>query len=405
MRQTFPIFLFLFFMVIFVFAFAFAFAIPSVSAYDGVYGLGTEEQEHGQGQESSIMIAGYQVSPEVLMYNDIGTVTVTVKNMESAKSVNIKDARMLSRDIKVLSDSYFNIGRLGPGESLNLTFTIKATCPDGIYYLKILVAGEDAQNIRYSIPVTVDSSSLTIGVRDIPEDIFKGERARIELAVGNPRHNTVTAVKIVTMGKNVIPSEVFLGALSADETKVASFNFTPQTNGAHILNFVLEFKNGDNYHSADLSVPLNVTDSKKRAELVLTGIEVEPMLGTNAYKITGDINNAGLKEAKSVVMKVGDAEGIEAMNPYKAYFVGLLSPDDFSSFELDVKVGENGTQVPLIIEYKDEDGNKFSKTEYISIERHQGKTSSGKLPVSMIVMLVVIAIVVIGLIAYSWKKR
>ena len=405
MRQTFPLFLFLFFMVIFVFAFAFA--IPGVSAYDGVYGLGTEEQEHGQGQESSIMIAGYQVSPEVLMYNDIGTVTVTVKNMESAKSVNIKDARMLSRDIKVLSDSYFNIGRLGPGESLNLTFTIKATCPDGIYYLKILVAGEDAQNIRYSIPVTVDSSSLTIGVKDIPEDIFKGERARIELAVGNPRHNAVTAVKIATMEENVIPSEVFIGALSADETKVASFNFTPQTNGAHILNFVLEFKNGDNYHSTDLSVPLNVTESKKRAELILTGIEVEPMPGMNAYKITGDINNAGLKEAKSVVMKVGDAEGIEAMNPYKAYFVGLLSPDDFSSFELDVKVGENETQVslPLVIEYKDEDGNKFSKTEYISIERHQGTTSSRELPVSMIAVLVVIAIVVIGLIAYSWKKR
>ncbi|KAF5435577.1 hypothetical protein C5S35_10770, partial [Candidatus Methanophagaceae archaeon] len=27
------------------------------------------------------------------------------------------------------------------------------------------------------------------------------------------------------------------------------------------------------------------------------------------YKITGDINNAGLKEANSVVMKVGDAKG------------------------------------------------------------------------------------------------
>ena len=62
MRQTFPLFLFLFLLI-----FAIAFAISSVSAYDGVSGLGTEEQE------SSIMIAGYQVSPEVLMRNDIGT--------------------------------------------------------------------------------------------------------------------------------------------------------------------------------------------------------------------------------------------------------------------------------------------------------------------------------------------
>jgi hypothetical protein len=357
-------------------------------------------------QKSSVMITSYQTTPEVLMRNDIGTVTVTVKNMELAKSVNIREAQMLDRTIKILSDRYFNIGRLGPGESLNLTFTIKATCPDGIYYPRILVEGEDAQNIRYSIPVTVDSSSLTIGVKDIPEDIFKGERAKIELIVGNPRQNTVTAVKIATEEPEVIPSEVFIGALSTDEPKVASFNFTPQTNGAYILNFKLEFKNGDNYHSTDLSVPLNVTESKKSAELILTGIEVESMqTAMNVYKITGDINNAGLEEAKSVVMKVGDAEDIEAMHPYKAYFVGLLSADDFCSFELNVKVGENVTQVPLVIEYKDEDGNLFSKTEYISIERHQGTPSSGEIPLSMIVVLVVIAMVVIGLIAYSWKRR
>jgi len=135
--------------------------------------VGISGAQVAEEQKSSVMITSYQITPEVLMRNDVGTVTVTVKNMELVKSVNIKDAQMLSRDIKVLSDSYFNIGRLGPGESLNLTFTIKATCPDGIYYPRILVEGEDAQNIRYSIPVTVDSSSLTIGVKDIPEDIFK----------------------------------------------------------------------------------------------------------------------------------------------------------------------------------------------------------------------------------------
>jgi len=382
MRHTLPLFLFLVLLMV-----------------------GTSCAEAVEEQKSSVMITSYKISPEVLMRNDVGTVTVTVKNMELYKSVNIKEAQMLDRNIKILSDRYFNIGRLGPGESLNITFTLKAACPDGIYYPRILVDGEDAQNIRYSFPVTVDSSSLTIGVKDIPEDIFKGERARIELVVGNPRQNTATAVKIVTEGREVIPSEVFIGALSSDESKTASFNFTLPNEGAHILNFKLEFKNGDNYHSADLSVPLDVTDSKKSAELILTGIEVESMPGLSVHKITGDINNAGLKEANSVVMKIGDAKSIEAMHPYKSYFVGLLSTDDFSSFELDVKVDENVTKVPLVIEYKDEDGNMFSKTEYISIERNQGTTSSGEMPLSMIVVLVVIAIVVIGLIAYSWKKR
>ncbi len=409
----------------------------------GLAGSGVSEaqaQVAREEQKTSIQITGYQLTPEVLMPNDLGTVTVTVKNAELAKSVNIKEARLLSKELKVASDSYFNIGRLGHGESLDLTFTLKATaCPDGIYYPRVLVKGEDAQNIRYSFPVRVDSTLLTLAVKDVPEDIFKGERARIELAVGNPRPNTATGVKITAVaerreeaeeeekggegvagGEELVPSEVFVGALSRDETKTASFNFTPQTNGTRLLNFKLEFKNGENLHSAELSLPLKVTESKKKPELVLTGIEVEPSAsgsGIYNYKITGDINNAGLEDANGVVMKIGDAEGVEATHPYKSYFVGLLSPDDFSSFELDVKVSEDrenegeGTKVPLRIEYKDEDGFLFSKTEYIAIERQQGQRTGssgvgvGELPLSVVVVLLFVVAVVVGLIAYSWKKR
>ncbi|MBN1763018.1 MAG: hypothetical protein JW878_08105 [Methanomicrobia archaeon] len=365
----------------------------------GLVGAQVEEE-----QKSSIMITDYHVSPDVLMPNDIGTVTVTIKNMEVLSSVKIKEANLREEEIKVLSKPYVNIGRLGPGESIDLSFTIKAGFTDGIFYPKLTLEAENAERIRYQIPVKVDSTPLTIGVTGMPEELFKDERAEIELVVGNPRPNSVTGVKIVTGAENVIPSEVFVGALAADESKDASFNFTPQSTGDHVLNFKLEFKNGDNLHSNVLNIPVSVTESKKSAELILTGIEVESASGLGAYKITGDINNAGLEEARSVVMKVGAAEGVEAMNPYKAYFVGLLSPDDFSSFELDVKVAENVTTVPLLIEYKDVDGNLFSMTEYISIE-HPPMTSSGELPVSMIAVLVVVAILIVGVIAYSWKKR
>ena len=366
--------------------------------------VGISSAQAAEEQKSSVMITEYHVNPEVFMPNDIGTITVTIKNMEAVQSVKITEVSMLEREINVLSDPYFTIGRLGPGESLNLSFTIKAGYTEGIYYPRILLEAENAENIRYQIPVRVYSTPLTIGVKDMPEEIIKGERAAIKLVVGNPRPNTVTGVKIVTDSENMVPSEVFVGALTADESKVASFNFTPQTKGVHTLTFTSEFKNGDNPHSTALSITLNVTESKKSAELILTGIEIESMPGMSGYKITGDINNAGLEDARSVVIKIKEREGIEAMHPYKSYFVGLLSPDDFSSFELDVNVAENVTKVPLLIEYKDEDGNLFSMTEYISIE-HRPTANSGELPVSMISVLVVIAILIIGVIAYSWKKR
>jgi hypothetical protein len=378
--------------------------LPLVLLLLFVVGTGISGAQVAGEQKSSVMITEYHVDPEVFMPNDIGTITITIKNMEAVQSVKITDVSMLEREIKVLSDPYFNIGRLGPGESLNLSFTIKAGYAEGIYYPLILLEAENAENIRHQIPVRVDSTPLTMGIKDIPEEIIKGERAEIKLVVGNSRPNTVTGVKIATDSANMVPSEVFVGSLSADESKVASFNFTPQTKGRHTLTFTSEFKNGDNFHSTALSITLDVTESKKSAELILTGIELEFMPGMSRYKITGDINNAGLEDARSVVMKIEEREGIEAMHPYKSYFVGLLSPDDFSSFELDVQVAENVTTVPLLIEYKDEDGNLFSMTEYISIE-HRPAANSGTLPVSMIGVLVVIVILIVGVIAYSWKKR
>jgi hypothetical protein len=363
-------------------------------------------------QKSSVMISDYQVSPEVLMCNDIGTVTVTVKNMESVKSVNIKEARMLSSDIDVLSDSYFNIGRLGPGESMDITFTIKATCPDGIHYPRILVEGEDAQNIRYSMPVQVDSTPLTLAVKGIPKDIFEGEPVKLELVAGNPRPNTATGLKITTDDNEVIPSEVFVGALPPDESKTACFNFTPSQKGAHRLNFGLVFKNGDNCHSVTLSTILDVTENKKRAELHLTDIEIQPSDGASnvhKYKITGEVSNTGLEEAKGVVVKVGEAEGVAPALPNPVCPIGSIPEDDFDMFELDVAVDKDVdvTEIPLLIEYKDKDGDLFSKTEYIPVEHPQetASSSSGEMPVPMIIALVVVAAFVIGAIVYSWKKR
>ncbi len=367
---------------------------------------GTASAQETEEPKSSIMVTGYHVSPEVLMQKDIGTVTVTVKNMELLESVKITEASLIDRDLEVLSKSYVNIGSLGPGESITLSFTIQAGFADGIFYPRLVVNAEAAENIRYQIPVKVQSTSLTIGLQALPEEIVKDERAQLELLVGNPRPNTVTGVKITTTDEQVIPSEAFLGALPSDESKVAMVEYTAQSAGTQTIHFELEFRNGDNTHVTTRDVPLTVTESKKSAELILTGIEVEPLLEpAGGYKITGDVNNAGLKEARSVVMKVGEAAGITAIDPYKAYFVGLLDPDDFSSFELDIAVDGDVTTVPLLIEYKDEDGNLFSQLEYVSIEHRERAQSSEELPLPLIGAFAVIAVVVVGMIVYSWKKR
>lgn len=355
-------------------------------------------------QKAAIMITSYQVSPEVLMPTDIGTITVTVKNMDPLESSKLEEASLLDRELKVLSNPYYNIGRLGPGESIELAFTIRAGYSEGIFYPRVVVEAEGAERIRYQIPVKVDSTTLTLGVHKLPDELYQGERATIELAVGNPRSNAVASVIIRTDTNDVVPTEVFLGSLASSESIKAAFNFTPEQQGVETLTFTIAFKNGDNAHATTFQVPLTIRESKKSAALILTGIEVESTTEVGVYKITGDINNAGLEAARSVVLKIHEAAGVAPRDPYKSYFVGLLSPDDFSSFELDVKVDGNVTAVPLLIEYKDEEGNLFSLTEQISIES-QPTSNPREFPVSLIAVLVVVAVVICGIIAYSWKKR
>jgi len=71
------------------------------------------------------------------------------------------------------------------------------------------------------------------------------------------------------------------------------------------------------------------------------------------YKVTGDVTNAGLEDAKSVLVTSGSPA--VPVDPFRVYVVGSLEPDDFSGFEVTF-TAEDADFVPLLIYYKDDDG-------------------------------------------------
>nr|MCR5852705.1 hypothetical protein [Methanophagales archaeon] len=63
--------------------------------------------------------------------------------------------------------------------------------------------------------------------------------------------------------------------------------------------------------------------------------------------------------------------------------------------------------IPIVIEFKDEDGNTFKKTEYVKVklsEQEEWETSAEISPL-LIAILVIIAALISLFIIYSWKKR
>ncbi|NMA10204.1 MAG: hypothetical protein GX932_04195 [Methanomicrobiales archaeon] len=319
--------------------------------------------------EEQIAVTGVTVNPETLMRGDMGTVTVDIKNT-GGTGVAISRAELYPNGIAVVNDkTYDSVGIIGPGNTMSFTFTVRADTADGIYYPVFYLDLRDSGSVRYSIPVTVESTEIQVNVVDAPETYPANSEDTIVLSVGNPRENSVNGVTVTPTGEGVKSTQtaVFLGALSPDDEKNASFRILASQSTE--LTFDVSYRNGINEHHAILTVPIEIGQRTVEPDMVVNNIEVSQSGG--AITLTGDVTNAGLKDAYSVKITVDDPA--TPTDPYPVYVVGGLEPDDFSSFEVTCSA-EGASSIPLLVQYKDENGKTFSETVTVSL------SSAGQAP-------------------------
>ncbi|CAD6491034.1 MAG: hypothetical protein ANIMEMIM_00079 [Candidatus Argoarchaeum ethanivorans] len=231
------------------------------------------------------------VNPEALIPGDTATLTLkltngasqyTIKMDGSDYSMNaqIQSAELSGDDgmIEVTNEPYYNVGMIGPGDSVELPFTIqvKNNTPDGTYFLGFNLEGSARlYSLNLKIPVTVDSSGIDAVLSETPEL----NPSRIILSVANNRPNTVNAVSVIPSGNATFePSEYFIGTMESDELFTVKFDMKPKDNLTDV-NFNLRFKNGNNWHETNaLAVTLKDSTSprtqKKESSMNLTVIAI-----------------------------------------------------------------------------------------------------------------------------------
>jgi len=356
-------------------------------------------QDTGDGA-AQIEVSSVDINPGVFFEGDTGIVTIEIVN-NGQDSVAIRRATMYDADISILSSSYDTTTNVGAGNRMLFTFTIKADVPPGIYYPSFSLDFRDAGYLRYPVQVRVENDPLEISVLNKPDSYSVGRKEQIDIMVGNPRDNSVGSVIVHFRGAALdpAPSSSFIGTLDPDQARKVSLNITPQESTK--LDIIVDYKNGINPHSSLVSLPIVFGESKKQADPILSNILVEYENGK--YTLTGDVTNAGLEVANSVVLSVGD--GAQPVNPYREYVVGSLQPDDFSSFEITF-LAENTSQVQVNVKYRDVDGNPYQRATPIVIPPKNSvkERSSGISPPIIAVILVSVAVIG-GAIWYSWKKR
>ena len=322
--------------------------------------------------EEQIAVTSVTVNPDTLMRGDTGTVTVEIKNTGET-GVAISRAKLYPDGIAVINDkTYDSVGIIGPGNTMSFTFTVRADTADGIYYPTFYLDLRDSGSARYSVPVMVESTAIQINVVDAPETFPADSKDTITLSVGNPRESSVNGVTVTLSGEGIKSTRtaVFLGALAQDEMKDVQFEITASQSAE--LNFDVSYRNGINEHHTTLTVPVEIGERAVAPDMVVNNIEI--VRSGSAITLTGDVTNAGLKDAYSVKVTVDDPA--TPTDPYPVYVVGGLEPDDFSSFEVTCNA-EGVSSIPLVVEYRDQDGRTFTETVNVSLNSASQASTAG----------------------------
>ncbi|AAM07309.1 TPA: hypothetical protein HA338_18120 [Methanosarcina acetivorans] len=192
--------------------------------------------------KGTVELAEFVTSPEVFMPGDKGTITVTLKNTATATTVTIDDedydtnARIQAATLKPLSDGitnleapYYEMGLVGPGDSIQLTFNVKVEedASEGTHNLELAIEGNSYDySCRKNIPLKVDSSNIKV----IPSKPLQmvGGQATVEFDVANTHPNELNSVSIKPEAEGVkfYPAEYFIGPMDSDELFTIEFDAT-----------------------------------------------------------------------------------------------------------------------------------------------------------------------------------
>ena len=349
---------------------------------------------------TQVTVSDVSVNPGTFATGDEGTITVVVQNT-GTQSVTIRRATLYDRDITLLSTTtYDSVGSIGAGNKIPFTFTVKADVPEGIYYPVFSLEFQDTGFLRYPVKLEVKNSPVVLSITDKPDTFVPGKKSVVTLSLSNLRTNAIKNVIVSpnASGIEIIPQNIVINSLEPGQTVKLPFSITPKSPAD--IDFEAVYLNGPNTHQVGLTLPIQFNDDKTQADPVISNIVSAP--DGNHIRITGDVTNSGLQDAKSVTVTAGSPA--IPVDPFKVYAVGLLKPDDFSSFELTVSP-ESPDEVPVIVSYKDQDGNMYSRSTAADISQARTPKSSSSMSYIPWIIVGIIAIIVVFVIGYQYTKR
>ncbi|MCU0630671.1 MAG: S-layer protein [Methanoregulaceae archaeon] len=375
--------------------------------------------------DPTVQISEYQVHPSIMMPDSLGTITIIVKNTASSASlkenagvvandftttrvtdinVNIENVQLEGKGIRVISKDFEHVGEIGPGQSIPLTFTIRAPMETGMYYPEVWVDTTGGRSTRYPIPVNVNTpvgiqkKAIMIVESTLPDTVTPGEEIPVTLVVRNSGETSSDDVtlRIINESNLIAPKKTdvyHIGAINANESGMVNFVLLSDRDtppGLIRVPVILQYNWIDGTsHVETASIDVMM---KGRAELGFVSVDTDPrrITADQPFDLTIRIENTGTGEAKQVSATID-----LPVTGSRQAFIGKIKP---------------GNDAPAVFMLDGMKGGTYDYTIYITYTDDLGTHSISK-PLSLrvtpadysgAVIIVVLILLAAGFLAYRY---
>lgn len=360
---------------------------------------------------STVTVTDYQITPSVLLPGEQATIKVVLQNTASVASSTetvvvpgptgtttsetkdlvavFNSVRLFGNGLQVIEGTYDHAGALGPGQSMPLTFLVRAPAQSGMYFPEVWVQIPGGFTVRYPVPVNVNSNlglpsqAILVMESSLPDSVQPGSEIPVTLTVANAGRllaNDVT-VRIETSGTAIAPRNTdlhHLGTIQGGEEQQVNLVLISDRNTASGLTRIpvsIQYttSDGKNYtQNASINIPF-----EGQAELGFVSVDTSPRRAVEGqpFDLTIRIENTGTGEAKQVAATVD-----LPMTGSKEAFIGKIKPgnDAPAIFMLDGADGGTYTY-DLTIAYVDDTG-AHTVTRTMSVHVLPSEGMGGMLP-------------------------
>ncbi len=368
--------------------------------------------------DPTVIVTGYEVTPAVLLPGDMGTITLTIKNTAETASVQensgivtggafasskstdinvfIENVHMEENGIEVLTEDLDRLGELGPGQSVPVTFVIRAPAKSGIYFPEAWIDVKDGRSTRYPVPVNVNTDISTqkkpalFVTQQLPDRVAPGEDCTVDILVKNTgltRASDISMVVNSTMKSLVLTStsryyieHLDPGEYSSIALHVATDKNTPV--GIDPVTLTITYRNPDG--TAERQTETVGIPVKGRADIAVSSVTTDPVrpVPGSAFTLIIRVENTGTDQATSVRATMDSP-----FTGTKTAFIGSIDKDSDAPAIFYLQATKDGP-VPanLTISYNDDFGVHMV-SEQVTV---MTSPASGMLPAALAVLLICI---------------